>query len=97
MTKREKTLRTKVDRLEAETRRLLRFETALLQVRDILAASLPPNRGVPLHAIVADILRIVEEAGFPMPVDRTIPSQEGSSGSGKAIIVPFVRPSSGAD
>ena len=41
----------------------------------ILAGSLPPNRGVALRNIVADIIRIVEEAGFPGRPDQ-IPADE---------------------
>ena len=88
MTPREKELTAKIESLERETRRLFRFETALLQVRDVLAASLPPNRGVALRDVVADIISIVEEAGFPLPTNQMSPDDEMSV-SPDANIVPF--------
>ena len=85
MTEREKYLLAKIASLEAENRRLFHFETAVLQIRDILAGYLPPNRGLALRDGVADIICIIEEAGFPfrahdMP-DAPAPSE--------ANIVPF--------
>jgi hypothetical protein len=77
MTERRKAWRTKIERLEAETRRLFRCETALLQIRDILAASLPPNRAIALRDILTDIICVVEDAGFPLPANQqTDPSAE---------------------
>ena len=76
MIEREKELRAKIESLEAETGRLLRFETALLQVRNIVAASLPPNHGIAPRAVVADIVGILEENGFPLSAHQMAAADE---------------------
>ena len=88
MTEREKYLLAKIASLEAENRRLFHFETAVLQTRDILAAYLPPNRGLALRDGVADIISIIEEAGFPFPA-RDISADDEEHTPSEANIVPF--------
>jgi hypothetical protein len=88
MTEREKYLSAKIASLEAENRRLFHFETAVLQIRDILAAYLPPNRGLALRDGVADIVGIIEEAGFPFSTHDMSAADEAPAPP-KANIVPF--------
>ena len=87
MTEREKYLLAKIASLEAENRRLFHFETAVLQIRDILAAYLPPDRGLALRDGVADIVGIIEEAGFPFSAHNMSANDEASAS--ETNIVPF--------
>ena len=88
MTEREKYLLAKIASLEAENRRLFHFETALLQMRDVLAAHLPPDRGLALRDGVADIVGILEEAGFPFPAHDISAGYEAAAPAAQNI-VPF--------
>jgi hypothetical protein len=88
MTEREKYLLAKIATLEAENRRLFHFETAMLQIRDILAAYLPPNRGLALRDGVADIVGIIEEAGFPFSAHDLAADDEALAPL-EANVVPF--------
>ena len=88
MTEREKYLSAKIASLEAENRRLFRFETAVLQIRDILAANLPPNCGLALQDGMADIVSIIEEAGFPFSTHDVSADGEAPAPP-EANVVPF--------
>ena len=88
MTEREKYLLAKIASLEAENRRLFQFETAVLQIRDTLGTYLPPNRGLSLRDGVADIVGIIEEAGFPF-ASHDMPADDDARGLPDANILPF--------
>ncbi|SRR6266567_1912213 len=88
MTEREKYLLAKIASLEAENRRLFHFETAMLQIRDILAGYLPLNRSLALRDGVADIVGIIEEAGFLFSAQGMSEDDEAPAPPG-ANIVPF--------
>ena len=90
MTEREKYLLAKIASLEAENRRLFQFETALLQIRHILAAHhLPPNRGFEPRDVMTDIIGIVEETGLAFLADKTaIPDEAQASRDANIISFP---------
>jgi hypothetical protein len=90
MTEREKYLLAKIASLEAENRRLFQFETALLQIRHILAAHLPPNRAFELRDVMTDIIGIVEETGLAFLADKTAIADEAQA-SRDANIISFPR------